>query len=271
MNSESNLAAEPSSPIQSVPHFPQEIIDKTIAELSDDETTLQQCSTVSRSFHIPSRRHLFFFIELCTIQKVALFHRLLIRTPEIGRNVRKLRLKIGEHWNAIMDNPEGKIVDMKNSFATINLLVDIFSFLPCIKSFTWYNRVIWDELPSNFRLALVTLFQLPSLTTIDISDVTDFPLSVLHVVSPVKRLALQSVRLHSSDQSQVILPHLEVLRIDSAVWQPDDVELLLPNLHQLSIQDERNDQGVAFVQQAINGSTRSLQRIWWWYNTQICM
>ena len=261
-----NLAAEPSSLTQSVPHFPQEIIDKTIDELSSDENTLKQCSTVSRSFHMSSRRHLFFFIDLNSIQKIVLFHYLLVRTPEIGRNVRKIRFELGEHqWE---DSPEGKIVDIGKCSATINLLVDIFSFLPCVNSFSWFNSVGWDELPSNSRLTLVTLFQLPSLTIIDISYVTDFPLSALHVVSPVKRLLLQSVRLYSSDQSQVILPHLEVLRIDSEVWQPDDVELLLPNLHQLSIWDERHDKGVAFAQQAINGSTRSLQRIWWHYDLQ---
>jgi hypothetical protein len=268
--SESNLATEPSPLTQSVPHFPQEIIDKTIDELSDDETTLQQCSTVSRSFHISSRRHLFFSINLFSVQKIVLFHRLLLRTPDIGRNVREIRLTVGDHWGGIIGSAdsERQIVDMEKYVATSSLLADIFPFLPCIKSFIWLNGVSWNELPSNLRLALVTLFQSPSLTTIDISDVTDFPLSVLHVASPVKRLALRAVQLHSSDQSQVILPHLEVLRIDSEVWQPDDIELLLPNLHQLSIQDER---GVAFAQQAINGSTRSLQRIWWQCNTRRCM
>jgi hypothetical protein len=244
----------PSPLTQSVPHFPQEIIDKTIDELSSDETTLQQCSTVSRSFHISSRRHLFFFIYLNSIQKTVLFHQLLVRTPDIGRNVQDLCLWPNRgHQEGIIDSAE-----------TGNLLSNIFPFLSCIKVFTWLNTpsVRWDKLHSNLQLALVTLFQRPSLTTIDISYVTDFPLSVLHVVSPVKRLTLQSVWLRSSNQSQIILPHLELWRIDS-VSQPDDIELLLPNLHQLSIQVARGHQGVDLAEQAINGSTGSLQRICW--------
>jgi hypothetical protein len=218
-----------------------------------------------------SRRHLFFSIELYSIQTIVLFHRLLIQTPEIGLNVRIFALRLSDGWDGIINLAERKIVDMEKYVATSNRLADIFPFLPCMKSFIWLNSISWDELPSNLRLALATLFQNPSLTTINISYVTDFPLSVLHVVSPVKKLVLQSVRLRSSDQSQVILPHLEVLRIDSGVWHPDEVELLAPNLHHLSILDGPKNQGVTFAQQAINGSTRSLQRIWWDYDLKRCM
>jgi hypothetical protein len=264
----SNLNAEPSPPTRSVPHFAQEIIDKIIDELSFDKTTLKQCSTVSQSFHVPSCRHLFSFIVLDTVKQVTLFHRLLIRTPDIGRNVREFMLCLSDGWEDVVDG-EGK----EKCFAISNLLADVFALLPCVNSLIWYSAVChWDELSSDLRLALLTLFQRPSLAAITILHVDNLPLSVLHVVSPVKRLMLQFVQLHSSDQTQVILPHLEALTINSNVSQPAEVELLVPNLHWLSLWDDGDHlQGVALAQQAINGSARTLQRLWWLYDLERCM
>jgi hypothetical protein len=114
------------------------------------------------------------------------------------------------------------------------------------------------------------LFQHPSLATITVLRAADFPLSVLHVVSLVKKLEFQYVQLCTSDQSPVILPRLEELVIHSNVSQLGEVELLVQNLRRLSVWDDGRSRGVALAQQAINRSARTLRRLWLLYDLERC-
>jgi hypothetical protein len=255
---------------QSVPHFAQEIIDNIIDELSYDEDTLKQCSTVSRSFLVPSRKHLFFTITLFTVKRVVLFHRLLISTPNIAHNVRTLGLRFRQNMGNV--GGEGKVVRVKEWFMSSTLLAEVLEMLPCIQKFSWQSflNLRWDELPSELRSALVKLFQRPSLTAIKLSQFNGFPLSALHIVSPVKRLQFWNVLLHNSDQGQVILPHLESLTIQDDE-QLDAVQLIVPSLERISYSEHYTDRPGALAQEAMNASGRTLQWLWWHYNLRPCM
>jgi hypothetical protein len=252
--------ASPST--HSVPYLAQEIIDNIIDRLPYDNDTLKRCSTVSRSFQVSTRRHLFYLIELDTIEVAVRFHRLLISTPDIAINIRQLHVRIchrfGEHMNGINE---------WYASAGSTLLAEILEIPPCLERLHWNNAVqlTWDELSSELRSALVKLFQRPSLTTITMMPPDGFPLSALHL-SPVKRLDLYCVSLDKRDQGQVMLPHLETLKITPERSDVGEIPLLVPNLRQISCW-EAPGASCALTQLAINASSRSLKRFWWFYGS----
>jgi hypothetical protein len=250
-----DMYAEPSPPIQS---FPQEIIDKIIDELSFDHHTLKQCSTVSRSFCVPSRRHLFYSISFITMKTVILFHRLLIRTPDIARNVRRVQVGLYDYYrHGTVDGEPGEGGNAKR-LETNTLLAEVFASMSCVKTFGWRAAAVWDKLSCDLRSALVKLFHC-NLTTIKLANLDGFPLSVLHIVSPVKELKLTSVLLRS-DHEQVILPHLKILRINN-VQQLEGIRLLVPNLQHISLVEDDPEVVPTFAQEAVNASGTSLQRL----------
>jgi hypothetical protein len=252
--------AEPSPLMRSVPH---EIIDKIIDELSFHKDTLKQCSTVSRSFCVSSRRHLFYLIEFNTIKTVILFHRLVIRTPDIARNVR--RVQVGFHdypSHGTADRELGEGGNVAKRLATNTLLAEVFASMTCVETFAWRISAVWDELSCDLQSVLVKLFQ-RNPTIINIENIDGFPLSALHIVSPVKQLGLSFVVL-SSDHEQVILPHLKMLRINN-VRQLEGVRLLVPNLQHISFLEGNVEVHNTLVQEAVSASGTSLQRLWWNY------
>ena len=84
--------------------------------------------------------------------------------------------------------------------------------MPGLPALFWgkWVRLLWQELSSELRTALVTLFR-SSLTTITIEALDDFPLSILHAVSPLKRLEISSANLLENNSKLVVLPHSETL------------------------------------------------------------
>jgi DNA replication protein DnaD len=129
---------------------------------------------------------------------------------------------------------------------------------------------LWQELSSELRTALVKLFR-SSLTTITIQALDNFPLSILHAVSPLKRLKISYTDLLKNDSRLVILPHLETLILLHLFEEPTGIELIVPNLRQLSFTDTQDGHPSNLVQQAINTAAGSLERIQWDYNLNIGM
>jgi hypothetical protein len=255
---------------QSTPYFAQELIDVILDELSSDGATLKQCSTVSRSFHLSSRRHLFCFIELNTIQMVIRLHRLLISSPDIVSNIHKLEVGLSHYQGNTDEN--GSLVGVKDWFRSSTLLANVLEILPCVQTLVWRSSFNWDEVSSELQSALVKLFQSPSITTIDISYVIGLPLSAFHIVSPVKKLELYSTQLRGGDRIQINLSHLEVLMINEKdLHLEEEVQLIAPNLHRISLMEDDDEEPHAFAQHAMNASGSSLQRLWWHYSLQQCM
>jgi hypothetical protein len=238
------------------PHPPlaPEILGSVIDQLRGDNATLKECSLVSRSFHPPSRRNLFFFVDLDTTQKVDRLHRLLSTSPEIGLYIRQLAVTF---------------VGKKEWLASNTILADIFGMMPGLTALFWgkWRHCLWQELSSELRTALVALFR-SSLTTITIKALDDFPLSILHAVSPLKNLELSYINLLENDSQLVILPYLETLILLQRE-EPIGVELITPNLRQLSFMDYKDEHPSILAQQAINTAAGSLERIQWYYNLDI--
>jgi hypothetical protein len=234
------------------PPFTPEIVDCIIDQLRGDDTTLKQCSLVSWSFHPPSRRNLFFLINLDTFGKVDQLHHLLSALPKTGRDIRQLAvtMHVAHEW-----------------FMSNTILADIIGMLPGLNMFLWgtWTCPLWHELSSQLRTVLVTLFRSSSLTTVAIRTLNDFPLSVFHTVPAIKRLKLSFMRLQPSDRQLVMLPRLEMLIIQSQYGERAEVKLIVPNLRQLSFTDN-NEQSAALAQQAIDTAAGTLERIRWEYN-----
>jgi hypothetical protein len=216
--------------------FNKEIIDNIIEELSSDEDTLKQCSTVSQSFYVPSRRHLFSSINLCEIERAVLFHCLLIQTPDIARHVRMI--EVGFPRSSTYVDAEGEEVDVTEWLGTSTVLAEVLASLPRVETLVWDAHAEWHELSCDLQSALVKLFQC-NLTTIDISYLS-FPLSALHIVSPVKKLELTFLTwLDVRNKGHVILPHLEVLKLNGC--DPELGEgngLVVPNLRYISFAED---------------------------------
>jgi hypothetical protein len=238
--------------IDSHPPLAPDVLGIIIDQLQGDNATLKECSLVSRSFHPPSCRNLFFFVDLDTTHKVDRLHRLLATSPEIGLYIRQLAVTL---------------VGKREWLASNTILAGIFSMMPGLTALFWgtWRRCLWQELSSELRTALVTLFR-SSLTTITIKVFDDFPLSILHAVSPLKHLELSSIYLLENDSKLVILPHLETLILSHREGERIGVELITPNLRQLSFADAEGKLPSILAQQAINTAAGSLERIQWYYN-----
>lgn len=245
-----------------MPAIPQDIIDSIIDELRGDDATLKQCMTVSRAFHLPSRRNLFFVIRLDTCITIRQLHHLLASTPHIASDIRELEITVS--WR------NGNL----SAATSQTTLSDIFGMVPTLKRL-WLGPgksgplVGWDDLSLELQSVLVKLFESPSLiTAICVSD--DFPLSILHAAASVKSLRIFDSFPHNNDQKQITLPHLEVLGIMRLyMTAPIVAGLSVPNLRRLLLLEHDDEQDVGLVQRVIDSSAGSLEYIWWDYSLSL--
>jgi len=155
--------------------------------------------------------------------------------PDIAGNIQGSYMRVGS-------DEEGEVDDeVLEWLASDTLLADIFNMLPHPKALIWgiWRRVNrnWNDLSPELQ-SVVKSFQCPSLTTIAITSLTDFPLSTLHVVPLVKELYVYSVQLQNDDHKRIVLPHLVVLKIGAQYHSPDPkVQLVAPNLQKHSFDD----------------------------------
>jgi hypothetical protein len=72
---------------------PQDIIDNVIAAVGDDTRVLKQCTLVSSSFLLPSRKQLFSRISLRSDKPCQGIHEFLVQNPVIQSFVRTITLE----------------------------------------------------------------------------------------------------------------------------------------------------------------------------------
>jgi hypothetical protein len=148
-----------------------------------------------------------------TIDKVVRFHHLLISTPELAREIRKLQVEVFTTTGIIKSESEylADIARVKEWFASSTVLADIFEMLPCLERLDLAD-VAWDGLSSQLKSASVKLFQFSGLITIRLDSFHGLPLCSLHL-SPVKHLLLYDVQPLGGNSTQIVLPQLETLLI----------------------------------------------------------
>ena len=231
------------------------ILENIINKMRGDDMTLKQCSLVSRSFHSPSRRNLFFSIDLDTTKKVARLHQLLVASPYVGRDIRELAVTLKQDV-------------AKEWFANDTVLADILGMLPSLNMLSWDATACksWTTLSPQLQTALVALFRQPTLTTIAIRTLNDFPLAFFHAISSLKKLKLSSMSPLPGIRQLVMLPGLEMLGIEWLRGERAEDKLVLPNLQRLAFKDVRQGQSAALAQQAIDTAADTLEHIDWEYN-----
>ena len=138
--------------------IPQNIIDSIIAEVSDT-SLLKQCSLVSSSFLLPSRKQLFSRITLGNNQNCHGILQFLVQNPVIQSSVRAITLMDGQ-W---MDD-KSVLAILRLSFAclecfSVNLLCD------------WTPEPLcWNSLSSELKDALSNIVHSSNLKTLSRSE-----------------------------------------------------------------------------------------------------
>ena len=207
--------------------IPQDIIDNVIAEVGDDTRLLKQCSLVSFSFLLPSRKKLFSKITLRNDQTCRGIHQLLIQNPVIQSFVRAITLKGSWDWQI----PEW--MDDTSLPAILQLPLrhlEAFSIKNC------YNRTPWDwrSFTSEMKDALSNIIHSPSLKSLSLEAVTNLPTTFFPQIVHLTTLELRSLSPYDFDNensslltSKGVAPMATntVPVIDRCVWYVKGIEM----------------------------------------------
>ena len=172
--------------------IPQDIIYNIIAAVGDDKRLLKQCSLVSSSFLLPSRKQLFSRITLRSDKTCQGIHQLLVQNPVIQSCVRAITLT-----EYISDWDSGNPTWM-NSTSLLAILRLPFGCLECFSINV--SESYWDAKPWNWnnfsgelKDALSNIIHSSNLKTLSLEGVTRVPITFfLHIVH-LSTLELNSV------------------------------------------------------------------------------
>lgn len=104
------------------PRAPQDIVEEVLDYLTTDPSTLQSCALVSKSWILPSRRHLFRTVLLTSKDMTRWLGTFPVPEDSPARHVRDLSLSIGKRDNG----PKGffEHIPLFTSVERVTLLVD---------------------------------------------------------------------------------------------------------------------------------------------------
>ena len=152
--------------------IPQDIIDSVIEAVGDDKHLLKQCTLVSSSFLLPSRKQLFSRITLRSDKTSQGIHQFLLQYPVIQSFVRSITLS----------GVESKWVNGSSLLAILRLP---FRRLEC---FSIQARNVWDcwnwnSFSSELRDALSNIMLSSTLKTLSLAGISEVPISFfIHIV-----------------------------------------------------------------------------------------
>ena len=190
--------------------IPQDIIESVIAEVGDDTRLLKQCSLVSSSFLLPSRKQLFSRIALRNDQTCKGIHQLLVQNPVIQPFVRIITLE---------ESNEG--YEFLNGTSLPAILRLPFRRLEC---FTIWNSGRkfwhWNSFSSELKDALSNIIHSSSLKTLSLETITDLPITFFLQIVHLTTLELLSFYpIDFDDESSSLLTSKGVAPvIDRCMW-----------------------------------------------------
>jgi hypothetical protein len=160
--------------------IPLDIIENILSEIGDDTPLLQQCSLVSSSFHLFSRKHLFSEVFIKSAQTCRRLHLVLVQNPEIPPLIRKIRiLDPGNNRSSHVLSPE---MGWINGDSLFNILQFPFRFLRCLEfsiAKADYTRNLypldWTCLRNELKAALSSIVQLSTLETLSLDGINHLP------------------------------------------------------------------------------------------------
>ena len=167
--------------------IPQDIIDNVIAAVGDDTRLLKQCTLVSSSFLLPSRKQLFSRIIINCDQTCQGIHQFFIQNPVIQSFVRTITLTQIVHWGTC------NFPDWMNSTSLLAILRLPFCRLECFSICVYYWN--WNSFSSELKDALSNIIHSSTLKTLSLKGITKVPNSLfqhitvttlkLHHISPI--------------------------------------------------------------------------------------
>ena len=196
--------------------IPQDIIDKVIAAVGDDTRLLKQCTLVSSSFLLPSRKQLFSKVSLENDQFCQGIHEFLVQNPVIMSFVRTISIK--RKWD-----PKNTIwINCRSLVAILRLP---FSHLECFSIDVWRESDwTWDSFSSELKDAFMNIIHSSTLKTLSLTGITKMPITFLHNIH-LMTLELGSISpndfvdVNSSSLERVALQGMACTVIDRCVWR----------------------------------------------------
>ena len=179
---------------------PLEITAVIIESLQDDFTALKACSMTCRSFLPFCRAFIFRFIDLTT--RIVSFGRLLDSNPSISDYVHNLVYQLQYH-------------DLDHSVPRVLIQFHRLHFFRLIG-----DEAHWNALPQPFRDSILHIIRLPSLTSLDISYFTVFPITIFSRCLNLTSLVLTNILDDSVDEYRSILnvvPQLSSFAFDPSI------------------------------------------------------
>ena len=173
---------------------PQDIIDNVIAAVGNDMRLLKQCTLVSSSFLLPSRKQLFSRISLRNTRTCQGIHQLLVQNPIIQSFVRSITLMEDKYligaetkWNQWVNNSTSLLAILRLPFCCLKS----FSIIVCRDDWFW-DPLDWNDFSSELKDALSNIVHSSTLKTLSLNGITKVPITFfLHIVH------LTSLELHS--------------------------------------------------------------------------
>jgi hypothetical protein len=152
--------------------IPQEIIDSIIAEVGDDRRLLKQCSLVSSSFLLPSRKQLFSRISLERDHRCWEIYQFLVQNPVIKSFVRSISIKrMWDRKTANWMNGRSLIAILRLPFCHL----ERFSINVC-QEFAW----TWNSFNSELKDAFLNIIRSSTLKTLSLTGVIGVPITLFH-------------------------------------------------------------------------------------------
>ena len=175
--------------------IPQDIIDNVIAAVGDDKRLLKQCSLVSSSFLLPSRKQLFSSITLRSDRYCQRIHQFLVQNPAILSSVRAINLT--EYIDS-MDRERPLECQWMNSTSLLAILRLPFFCLECfsinvLQDYWGLKPWNWNTFNSEMNDALSNIIHSSNLKTLSLKGITGMPTTFFHHIFHLTTLELHSV------------------------------------------------------------------------------
>jgi len=173
--------------------IPQDIIDSVIAAVGDDTRVLKECTLVSSSFLLPSRKQLFSKISLKSDKTCRGIYQFLVQNPVIQSSVRAIILT--EYIDTgIRDSLFPNWINGPSLLAILRLpFCCLESFSIMVTNYWLPNSWHWRSFSTELRDALSNIIHSSTLKSLYLTAIIEVPISVyLHIVH-LTTLVLHSI------------------------------------------------------------------------------
>jgi hypothetical protein len=179
--------------------IPQDVIDNVIAAVGDNKRLLKQCSLVSSSFLLPSRKQLFSRITLRSDSGCQRIHQFLVQNPVIQSSVRAITLT--EYIDSDFEYSDYSEPEWMNSTSLLAILLLPFCCLECFSinvnpDYWSAERRKWNDFSSEMKDALSNIIHSSNLKTLSLQGVTQVPITFLLHIVHLTTLELYSMSLN---------------------------------------------------------------------------